>query len=247
MREREQLELLAEMQEKYKSEYSVWPFNLSAESEPWEYYRNNPFFGGGDAAVYYSMIRKHGPRHIFEIGSGFSTYVAGQAIRRNREVDPALECHLVCYEPYPNDVLVAGFPELTRLIPQKAQSIPLEDFELLQENDLLFIDSTHVLSLGGVVQYEYLEVLPRLNPGVLVHIHDVFLPLSMPKWWVEKLLRFWNEQYLLQAFLAFNTCFEVVWSGHYMLLRHREQVESALACGPTERWAPSSLWMRRTQ
>jgi hypothetical protein len=83
-------------------------------------------------------------------------------------------------------------------------------FNSLRENDVLFIDSTHMVKIGGDVVYLYLEVLPRLNSGVLVHTHDIFLPLEYPRDWVLKNHWFWSEQYLLQAFLAFNDQFEVL-------------------------------------
>jgi len=73
--------------------------------------------------------------------------------------------------------------------------------------------------------YLYLEVFPRLKRGVLVHFHDIFLPLEYPRDWIMKMMRFWNEQYLLQAFLAFNNAFEVLWLGSYMNLKHPEKLE----------------------
>jgi len=83
------------------------------------------------------------------------------------------------------------------------------------------------LKIGSDVQYEYLEVLPRLNKGVIVHIHDIFLPMEYPRKWVIGMHRFWNEQYLLQAFLSFNCAFEVLWAGSYMHLRHPDELERA--------------------
>jgi hypothetical protein len=97
----------------------------------------------------------------------------------------------------------------------------------LKENDILFIDPSHVLKIGNDVQYEYLEILPRLNKGVIVHVHDIFIPCNYPKKWVLEKHRFWNEQYLFQAFLAFNNAFEVLWGGSYMHLRHPDKLEEA--------------------
>jgi hypothetical protein len=81
------------------------------------------------------------------------------------------------------------------------------------ENDILFIDSCHVSKIGSDVNYDYLDILPRLNKGVLVHIHDIFLPTEYPKEWILRDYKFWNEQYLLQAFLMFNEAFGVMWGG----------------------------------
>jgi hypothetical protein len=114
----------------------------------------------------------------------------------------------------------------------------------LGENDILFIDSTHVLRIGSDVQYEFLEVLPRLRPGVYVHIHDIFMPAEYPEAWVRREHRFWTEQYLLQAFLCYNGAFEVIWAGSYMHLKHPDELAAAFASyGPGRH--PGSFWIRR--
>jgi hypothetical protein len=96
---------------------------------------------------------------IYEIGSGFSTYLFAQALRKNTEQDSRYQCELVAIEPYPNEILKAGFPGLSRLIPKEVQDVPLSEFETLTDNDILFIDSSHVLKIGSDVQYEYLDIL----------------------------------------------------------------------------------------
>jgi hypothetical protein len=116
---------------------------------------------------------------------------------------------------------------------------------MLEENDILFIDSSHVLKIGSDVQYEYLEILPRLNKGVIVHIHDIFLPAEYRKEWVLKDHIFWTEQYLLQAFLAFNDNFEILWAGSYMHLKHPDKLEVAFnSYRRNERW-PGSFWIKK--
>ncbi len=94
------------------------------------------------------------------------------------------------------------------VLPQQVERCPSYVFQLAA-GDVLFVDSLHVLMTGGDVAFEYLEVLPRLAPGVLVHIHDIFLPYSYPSQWLLE-RRFWTEQYVLQAFLTFNSAFEVL-------------------------------------
>jgi len=118
------------------------------------------------------------------------------------------------------------------------------EFGKLKENDILFIDSSHVLKIGSDVQYEYLDILPRLSKGVIVHVHDIFLPAEYPKEWVLKDYIFWTEQYLLQAFLAFNDSFEVLWAGHYMHLKYPNKLEDAFSYKRDER-LPGSFWMRK--
>lgn len=171
------------------------------------------------------------------------TYLPKQFFK-NKEED-GNECELVAFEPYPNKVLKAGFPGLFKLIPSRIQDIALSKFTELKKNDFLFIDSTHTLKTGSDVQYEYLEILPRLNEGVIVHIHDIFLPAEYPKAWVLKDHRFWTEQYLLQAFLSFNSMFEILWGGSYMHLRHSEKLEEAFnSYKKTSVW-PGSFWMKK--
>jgi hypothetical protein len=104
-----------------------------------------------------------------------------------------------------------------------------------------------VLKAGSDAQYEYLEILPRLNPGVVVHIHDIFWPMAnYPKDWLARERWFWNEQYLAQAFLAFNNSFEVLWAGSFMHLRHPEMLKKFFASYNSKNsWRPGSLWLKK--
>jgi len=241
--EKKQLELLSLFASKFKNEYEAFP--KSKTYTPYEYYVNNGAFESVDGETLYCMIRHFKPRKIFEIGSGNSTYLSAQAVLKNREEDDSYECELVAIEPYPNEILKAGFPGLSKLIPTKVQDIPLSEFKKLTENDILFIDSSHVLKIGSDVQYEYLEILSRLNKGVIVHVHDIFLPAEYLKEWVLKDYIFWNEQYLLQAFLVFNDSFEVLWAGSYMHLKHPDKLETAFSSYKRDKRWPGSFWMRK--
>lgn len=214
LNEEKQLELLSLFESKFKNEYELFPRNRT--DIPYEYYVDNLAFESVDGEILYCMIRQFKPRRIYEIGSGNSTYLSAQAVQNNVGEDSDYQCELVAIEPYPNEILKAGFPYLSGLICKEVQDVPLSEFEKLNENDILFIDSSHVLRIGNDVQYEYLEILPRLNKGVIVHAHDIFLPAEYPKEWILRDRRFWTEQYLLQAFLAFNKTYEVLWAGSYM-------------------------------
>lgn len=194
------INLLSQFSSKFRDEYESSP--RTKTSIPFQYYVNNGAFESVDGEIYYCMIRYFKPKRIIEIGSGNSTYLAAQALLKNKE-EYGRNAELIAIEPYPNDILRKGFPGLLKLIVARGQDIDLSEFKKLKENDILFIDSSHVLKIGGDVKYEYLEILPRLNKGVLVHIHDVFLPAEYPKTWVLNDYQFWTEQYLLQAFLAF--------------------------------------------
>jgi predicted O-methyltransferase YrrM len=242
MNEPGQLALLSVFASEYRDEYESLPREKTAI--PHQYYVHNVWFDSVDGEILYCMIRHFKPRMIFEIGSGNTTYLSAQAILKN-EQDEGLQCELIACEPYPNDVLKAGFPGLTKLLSTEVQNVPLKEFERLQENDILFIDSSHYLKIGGDVYYEFLEILPRLNKGVIVHIHDIFFPAEYPREWVVEDHLFCTEQYLLQAFLVFNQSFEVLWGGSYMHLNHADKLEKSFGSYTREGKSPRSFWIRK--
>jgi len=242
MDETGQLALLDRFVTSYRAEYEQFP--RLPTGEPHRYHVDNGGFESVDGEVLYCMVRERRPRRVFEIGSGNSTKVTADAVCRN-QADGAPACQLVAFEPHPGEVLVQGLPGLTQLVPSCAQDIPLSRFDELEEDDILFIDSSHVLRVGSDVQYLFLEVLPRLRPGVLVHVHDIFLPAEYPREWIMEKHWFWNEQYLLQAFLSGNTSFQVLWASSYLHLRHPERLAAAFASyDPATRW-PGSFWIRK--
>jgi hypothetical protein len=210
------------------------------------FYLMNYAFMAVDAHVYYALIRARRPRRIVEIGSGFSTLVGVEAARRNRA--DGSPCAVTAVEPYPAGRLRRAVGEELALIEEKVQAVPMELFTSLEAGDILFIDSTHVLREGGDVWWEYCEILPRLQRGVLVHIHDVSLPRPYPRQYFEKDLYFWNEQYLLQAFLAFNNRFRVIFPGNALMLDHPDEMHRAFPeiAAMRERFPssePASFWM----
>jgi hypothetical protein len=156
---------------------------------------------------------------------------------------------LVSIEPYPNDVLRRGFPGLSQLIPRKVEEVGSEIFSQLQPNDILFIDSSHVVRMGGDVNFLFLEVLPTLAQGVLIHIHDIFFPYQYPKEWVLGQHRFWTEQYLLQALLTGSKQFEVLWCGSLMYSRCGDRLKEAFpppeGLGSGKDYFSSSFWMKK--
>jgi hypothetical protein len=237
-----QLELLSEFRAKFKREYDCLPIDKPAL--PHQYYVRNGTYAEVDGEVLYCMIRHFNPLKMFEIGGGFSTYLSAQAFLKNKE-SFGTQGELVSIDPYPADLLLKGFPGLSRLVTKTVQEVDLSEFRQLRENDILFIDSSHVLKIGSDVQYEYLEILPNLNKGVIIHIHDVFLPAEYPKEWVLKDYRFWTEQYLLQSFLAFNNSFEILWAGSYIHLNYPERLADAFrSYHASESW-PASFWIRK--
>ncbi|MBI2865448.1 MAG: class I SAM-dependent methyltransferase [Chloroflexi bacterium] len=237
-----QLDLLNRVFAQYKTEYDRLP--LEPTSDPRQYHVNNKLFESVDGEVLYCLIRHFRPRRIFEIGAGWSTLLAAQAALKNQqEFGEAAE--LISIEPFPNETLRAGFPGLSRLIVAGLEDVDLSLFDSLSANDILFIDSSHVLRLGNDVYIEYLELLPRLHPGVLIHIHDVFLPSEYPRNWIVDKHRFNSEQYLLQCFLAFNAEFEVLWASNHMHATHPAELTAAFASYNSTDRCPGSFWLRR--
>jgi predicted O-methyltransferase YrrM len=245
MKEESQLELLENFERNFKREYDGFRENKSAEVQG--FFLNNKGFLRVDAEILYSFVRYFKPKRIVEIGSGFSTYVTAQAVEMNKGEDVGYECDFTAIEPYPRNFMKRGIPGLSRLVESKIQDVPWMEFTKLQKGDILFIDSTHVLKIGSDVQYEYLEIIPRLNPGVIIHVHDIFLPQDYPREWVMYKHWFFTEQYLLQAFLAFNGSFEVLWASNYMRINHPEALKKAFRSYEAVSLPPSSLWMKRTK
>jgi hypothetical protein len=231
MNESLQLDLLGNHFSKFRNEYST----LSTEPPSGE---KRPFHGV-DALVAYCMVRHFQSRLIIEVGSGFSSLVLAQAAAKNKNST------LICIDPFPGKLLrnANSIPALQSLMEKKVQDIDVEFFSQLGSGDILFIDSSHTVKIGGDVNYLFLEVLPRLNPGVIVHLHDIFLPFEYQRDWVMDEFRFWTEQYLLQAFLAFNSEFEVLLANYYLSRYHEEHLRAAFPDLP--RWIGGSFWMRR--
>ncbi len=239
-----QLNFLSEVLEQFKEEFELFPEEET--SVPHQYYRNNVRFCFADAAVLYSIVRKFRPKRIVEIGAGFSTYTSCQALEKNRQESPSAPAGtLTAIDPYPFGTITNGFPGLGKVIEARVQDVPLSEFENLEANDILFIDSSHVLKTGSDVQYEYLEILPRIKPGVLVHFHDIFIPGDYPREWIIENRWFWNESYLVQAFLQFNESFEVVWGARYMQALQQEKFNAMF--GSEGQNQPASFWVRRTR
>lgn len=221
-------------------------FPLQSTGDPRDFHLINGGFMAGDAHAYYAFIRHGKPRQIIEIGGGNSTLLAAAACRKNQSEGNS--CRLTVVEPYPSDLMRAGLPGVDEIIPQKLQHVELARFTQLKSGDILFIDSSHVLRPGGDVQREYCEILPRLAPGVIVHIHDISLPKPYFPFYFQNHL-YWNEQYLLQAFLTFNSRFEVLWPGTYLLHRYPEMMHEIFPEIAEMRRTyplaePSSFWMR---
>jgi len=243
MNDEDQVNRLRQFLNKFKDECKAFPEELTEISQ--DYFINNGMFGYLDAIIYYCMIRNFKPKNIIEVGAGFSTLLATKAILKNQQEDNAYQCKLIAIEPYPKKLLKKGFSGLSKLIKTPVQQIPLTLFSSLKMNDILFIDSSHVLKIGSDVQFLFSEVIPRLNSGVLVHFHDIFLPLNYKESAVLERRKFFNEQYILQAFLCNNSNFKILWASQYMWIIHRKNlIESFNAC-KKKPGNGGSFWMKK--
>ena len=183
-----------------------------------------PGFPVIDALTTYLMVRDLRPARYVEIGSGLSTYYAWLAAAANgRE---GSRCEMTCVDPFPTGRLRELKEPPVNAVVSKVEATDFALFEALDTGDVLFIDSTHVLKLGGDVAFLFLEVLPRLRPGVVVHVHDIHFPYNTPypaeqyvfraKWPLYR-----TEAMVLQAFLSFNREFDIVLSAP--MIRHADE------------------------
>jgi hypothetical protein len=239
-----QVALLKKLGQEFGQECD-WPPNPTGD--PYQFYTENTNFSYGCAASTHCVLRHFKPRHVVEIGSGNSSLVIAAALRLNAEGSAAAEYTIV--DPYPRPIIKDGLPGLTQLVEQRVELLDVGFFERLGENGVLFIDSGHTVRIGGDVNYLILDVLPRLAPGVVVHFHDIGLPYDYAKAYATNphFRMFWTEAYLLQAFLCFNSQFEVLLAMAYLAAERREELLAAFPLYDPARHllTSGSFWIRR--
>jgi hypothetical protein len=198
---------------------------FSADARPGYRFRfENPSYSYGDASILHAMIRHYRPRRVVEVGSGWSSACTLDTV----EQFLGGGCRVTCIDPYPELLLslIGDRSEGVTILRHPVQDTPLELFEELDEGDILFIDSTHILATGSDVCFELFEILPRLAQGVLVHFHDVFWPFEYPHEWAVIENRSWNELYGLRAFLTDNPRWRVVFFNNYFACHAGRLIES---------------------
>ncbi|WP_085234337.1 methyltransferase domain-containing protein [Mycobacterium conspicuum] len=194
------------------------PFSEHDDGKNRYYY--NDMYPYGDAIMLSTMIAHFKPKNVIEVGSGFSSACMLDTVDQLGLSDFTM----TCIDP-DADRLRSRLREEDHsrvdIIEGLVQDVPVSTFSTLKENDILFIDSTHVLKTASDVHYELFSILPSLNKGVLVHFHDIQYPFEYPRQWLFEDNRSWNETYALRAFLMFNSAFEVLfWNG---LFAHRQR------------------------
>ena len=151
---------------------------------------SNPWFSGLDLAALYMFVSRHRPARYMEIGSGWTTKIARRAAR-----DAGAALHITSIDPQPR----AEIDQLCDVVVRRAaEDVDDALTRELEAGDILFLDSSHRVFTNSDCVAFFLEILPELKPGVLVHIHDIFLPYDYPPEWNE---RYYSEQYVLAAWL----------------------------------------------
>tara|TARA_Y100000591_G_scaffold147391_1_gene126589 strand:- start:189 stop:1124 length:936 start_codon:yes stop_codon:yes gene_type:complete len=212
-------------------------FDYTDELKNLNFNFENNFFEAGDAEIYYQMIRYFKPKKIIEIGSGHSSLLAKEAIKKNK--DDNFITNLICIEPYENKWLEKNGVQVIR---KKVEDIDLNTLYDLDKNDILFIDSSHVIKPQGDILKIFLEVLPKLKTGVIIHIHDIFTPRDYPENWLKIENRFYNEQYLLEGMLDSSSRYSIMLSLNF--LKHDFYKDLKNACPYLkEKSEPSSFYI----
>lgn len=211
---------------------------------PGRFFLGNQGFDTVDAELLYAMVRAMRPERVVELGSGYTTLLINLACRRNA-ADGVESSHEV-FDPYPRPhILGDAVAPPSTLTAVSATDVPLDVFAALAAGDILFVDTTHTVKLASDVNFIVLDVLPVLSPGVLIHFHDIFLPWEYPRVWLSEMHWYWAEQYLLQAFLAFNGSYEIVVPAQALAREHPERL-AAVIPSFTPPASPGSMWLRRT-
>jgi hypothetical protein len=204
------------------------------------FFYDNDNYRHGEALVLMGFLRSLQARRIVEVGSGYSTC----AVLDIRDAFlPDLK--VTSIEPHPqllDSLLRDGDRSTMELVAEPVQTVGLAPFMRLQRNDILLIDSTHVVKTDSDVTHHLFRILPALARGVYVHFHDIYFPFEYPENWVME-GRAWNEIYALRAFLQYNRAFEIVHFASYLSQMHRDRVEAHM---PASLRSPcSSLWLRK--
>jgi len=226
----------------------AWP--LKSTGDPTAFNLDNTNFSYGCAAALHCMLRDARCTRVIEIGSGNSSKVIAGALAMNAK-ETGLAANYIMIDPNADAVMIGDLPWPCRVLRQCVEVTSLDCFLALGDGDLLFIDSGHTVRIGGDVNFLFIEVIPRLAAGVLVHIHDVNLPYEYERVYATgtpgTYPRLWTEAYLLQAFLAHNADWEVLLGMRYLLVEQEEACRRAFPhYDPTlHRNVSSSFWMRR--
>jgi predicted O-methyltransferase YrrM len=203
-----------------------------------EFCWNNAFWNNADALVQYGLVRSRRPRRYVEVGCGWSSLLLARALARNER-----PCEVDLVEPFGNEAQLATLPSSWRRHRTILQRAPLELFDRLERGDVLFYDGSHCSKTASDVNWFFFRILPRLASGVLIHMHDIFLPDDYPEDWIFERGQTWNEQYVLQAFLMHNDSYRIEIANRYLFRSRYEELER-LYEGVQPSWG-CSFWFEK--
>jgi predicted O-methyltransferase YrrM len=236
LRPNAQLSLLAELSRYYED--FDWPQRPAPE---YRFHLNQRYFCHADAIILYSMLRHLRPKHIIEVGSGFSSALMLDTDERHL----GNSVRFTFVEPFPErvkSILRSKDRAYCQLVQDKVQNVPISIFQELEANDILFVDSSHVSKIGSDVNMLLFNVLPTINVGVVIHFHDILWPFEYPKQWILD-GRAWNEAYLVRAFLQYNHHFEILLFNSFVAYAFRQFIEEGMPM--FMRNSGGSLWIRK--
>jgi predicted O-methyltransferase YrrM len=227
--------------------YNEMPFP-DTKSKERRYFLDNPYFSYGDGIILYSFLRYFSPKRVIEVGSGFSS---SEMLDIN-DLFLHKKVEFTFIEPFPERLLGLLSEEdkkKVRIETKPVQEVKLGVFSLLEANDILFIDSSHVAKINSDVLHIIFSILPQLKKGVIIHFHDVLWPFEYPKNWLEG-GRAWNEAYFLRSFLQYNSAFEILYFNSYMAIHHDDFLKKSMPSvlkTPSSKITPgnTSLWIRK--
>lgn len=201
----------------------------------------NNFWENADALAHYGIVRARRPRRYIEIGCRWSSLLLKRALAANAA--EGAPCEVTLIEPYPNPTLFRHFPSAWTIHRQMIQRVDLALYAELEAGDVLFYDGSHCAKVASDVNWFFFRVLPVLKPGVIIHLHDISLPMEYPHPWIFERGQTWNEQYVLQAFLMHNADYAVMLANRYLYVHHPEEL-GALYHG-LQPVHGSSFWMQK--
>lgn len=228
-----------ELAEQISRYYNELPFSEELSTEL-RYSFNNSFYSYTDGICLYGMMRYLKPQSVIEVGSGHSSALMLDV----NDLFLSKSIAFTFIEPHPNrlrSLFKSSDKESITILEKRVQDVDLEHFKTLKENDILFIDSTHVSKCGSDVNHILFDVLPVLKKGVYIHFHDVFFPFEYPKEWVFKGYN-WNENYMLRSFLMYNDSYEIKLFSHYLHIHHPNAYQNMPLAYKNE---GGNLWLKK--
>jgi hypothetical protein len=226
-----QLELLRTLH-RYTGELSEVPHEAAG---PGRFHWGNEVFPSGDASAYYGIVRHLQPRRVIEVGAGWSTLVLKMALEANDR-----SCEVTLIEPDLKREVVGELSAGWQVEERPLQLADLAVFEDLGPQDVVFYDGSHCVRTASDVNWMFFQVLPRLAPGVWIHVHDLSWPRDYSAIWVLDEGLTWNEQYLVQAFLMGNASYRVRLAVSMLALLRSDEVEALF-----DRFPGASLWIEK--